>query len=480
MTATGTKEQLDWYKAELERHYQLEETARLGPGPEDSKEAKMLNRIVRWTSEGLEYEADPRQIEQVIRDLGLKGCKAVGTPGVRQTFEQIQADKDLDMPKQKPYRGLAARTNYLAADRPYVQYAAKEVCRWMAHPTEQGLVALKRLGRYLEHQPRAVYRYAWQEANCIDCYSDTDWAGCPRTRKSTSGGCIMVGSHLLKSWSGTQGPISLSSGEAEFYGVVRAASAALGYAAMLEDLGHELPVRVWTDSSAAIGICGRRGLGRLRHVDTQCLWVQQRVRDGDFELRKVKGEANPADLFTKHLTSPDRIRSLMGVFACEFRGGRAVSAPKLKEDTVGGGAILALQPEETIEWDGDTFPAVTVEYSDGSVMKVPDAKEYDGRVLPHMHEDLEAIFPRALAVEEEAEEHGAPCPFVARGEAIGRSLPARRAARRDEAKEAEDVDGFFDEDVLLTDPEDASHERREELRPASETAFSRSNFQNSV
>ena len=308
LTATGTKRNLDWYKAELEKHYKLEEGARLGPAPGDDKEARMLNRVIRWTPEGLEYECDPRQIEQVIRDLGLRGSKAVGTPGVRQNFEQVQGDQELPRGKQKPFRALAARSNYLAADRPDVQYAAKEICRWMATPTEQGLVALKRLGRYLEHQPRVVYKYAWQKADRIECYSDTDWAGCIRTRKSTSGGCVMIGSHLIKSWSSTQAPISLSSGEAEFYGVVRAASIALGYAAMMEDLGNPLPVRIWTDSSATIGICSRRGLGRLRHVDTQCLWVQQRVRDLDFELRKVRGEANPADLFTKHLTSPDRIR----------------------------------------------------------------------------------------------------------------------------------------------------------------------------
>ncbi len=67
----------------------------------------------------------------------------------------------------------------------------------------------------------------------IDAYSDTDWAGCPKTRKSTNGGCLMVGSHLIKSWSSTQAVISLSSCEAEFYGVVRASGICLGYQALL-------------------------------------------------------------------------------------------------------------------------------------------------------------------------------------------------------------------------------------------------------
>ena len=66
-------------------------------------------------------------------------------------------------------------------------------------------------------------------------------------------------------------------------------------------------MRVWTDSSAAIGICNRQGLGKLRHLDTHTLWIQQAVRLGRVDLRKVAGEVNPADLFTKHSLSKLRV-----------------------------------------------------------------------------------------------------------------------------------------------------------------------------
>ena len=159
----------------------------------------MLNRIVRWTKKGIEYEADPRQAEQLVRDLDMTGSRSVGTPGVKATAEQIGADKELSPDRQRPYRGVAARANYLSADRPDMQHAGKEVCRWMATPTEVALGALKRIGRYLEGHGRLVYKYSFQNASQVDCYSDTDWAGCPRTRRSTSGGCLMLGKHLIKS-----------------------------------------------------------------------------------------------------------------------------------------------------------------------------------------------------------------------------------------------------------------------------------------
>ena len=142
----------------------------------------------------------------------------------------------------------------------------------------------------------------------------------------------MMGSHIIKTWSSTQSSVSLSSGEAEFYGVVRAAGTALGQQALLKDLGIELPVRVWTDSSAAMGISQRTGLGKLRHIQTQALWIQHKVRDKSIQLMKVRGEVNPADLFAKHSLSRERIESLVQLFGCEYREGRAESAPALRQE----------------------------------------------------------------------------------------------------------------------------------------------------
>ena len=84
----------------------------------------------------------------------------------------------------------------------------------------------------------------------------------------------MIGSHLITTWSSTQAAISLSSGEAEFCGVVKASGIGLGYEALMEDLGWRFDSRIWTDSIATIGICGRAGLGKLRHIDTRALWLQ--------------------------------------------------------------------------------------------------------------------------------------------------------------------------------------------------------------
>ena len=87
----------------------------------------------------------------------------------------------------------------------------------------------------------------------------------------------MFGSHCLKTYSQTQETMALSSGETEFYGIVKAAAMGLGMRGLMEDLGMTVEIQVNTDSSAAKSITSRKGAGRVRHIEVRELWVQERV-----------------------------------------------------------------------------------------------------------------------------------------------------------------------------------------------------------
>ena len=130
-------------------------------------------------------------------------------------------------------------------------------------------------------------------------YTDSDWAGCRRTARSTSGGVVMIGTHLIKSWSATQKSVTLSSGEAELVAAVKMATELIGLCQLAADWGWETRGQIFTDSSAAIGTASRRGNGKMRHVRVGMLWIQEQVEDGSIGISKVKGEDNPADVLTK-------------------------------------------------------------------------------------------------------------------------------------------------------------------------------------
>ena len=145
------------------------------------------------------------------------------TPGLRVTPGQVLNDKKVEEGNGRLFRASAARAKYLSAGRIDVTFAAKGICRSMSSPMESSIHGVKRLGRYLGGRKRLVYRYPRQTIDKTDVSSDTDWAVCPRTRKSTSGGCIMAGLHMTKPWSSTQLSQAPWSAEAEYYGLVKAA-----------------------------------------------------------------------------------------------------------------------------------------------------------------------------------------------------------------------------------------------------------------
>ena len=259
--------------------------------------------MIRVTDDGWEYEPDQRHADLIIQAMDLQEAKGVQTPYEEEKgFREEEEEAELKPRGASEFRAAAARANYLALDRPDIQYAVKEVCRGMAKPRKRDWRKLKRLARHLVSHPRTVLRYDWQEGQAgLDGFTDSDWAGCARTAKSTSGGVILVGSHCLKSWSATQKSVTLSSGEAELVAAVKMSTELLGLIQLARDWGVKFSGRVLIDSSAALAVVRRKGNGKLRHIRVGSLWVQQTEKNGDLAYTKVWGKRNPADLLTKGL-----------------------------------------------------------------------------------------------------------------------------------------------------------------------------------
>ena len=111
-------------------------------------------------------------------------------------------------------------------------------------------------------------------------------------------------------------------------GICKGASQGLGTRSLLQDLGLEWKLKIHSDAAAAIGICRRRGLGKVRHLAVADLWVQDHLRTKDFELVKVLGANNPADALTKAVEHACLDKHIMKMsLNCEE--GLMASAPKL-------------------------------------------------------------------------------------------------------------------------------------------------------
>ena len=270
------------------------------------------------------------------------------------------------------FRALAARANHLSHDRPDLAYAAKELCREFAVPTQASLLRLKRLIRYLVRVPRLVFQYRWQkDSNGFDIHVDTDFAGCRATRRSTSGGVALRGTHCIQHWSSTQATIALSSGEAELSGLVNGATYGIGLRSLAHDLGLEFSITLKSDATAALGMARRLGVGQVRHLDTSLLWIQNKIKTQDLSVQENDGSMNAADIMTKHVDG-NFLSKHIGTMSLIVESGRAETAPQIT-------ASLLVSTDDLFPGRGASGPSSAPRPPSRATCRGPPASPLDTR-----------------------------------------------------------------------------------------------------
>ncbi|CAE8694497.1 unnamed protein product, partial [Polarella glacialis] len=204
------------------------------------------------TAEGMYISGNTKHVENLIKLLDLVDCKVKPTPMVKRS-----AGIELAEPS-KLYRRCVGILLFFNLDRGDIQYCVKELSQSMSAPTELAFAKLKHLVRYLSGSRDYSYFFPVEaEAFEIDARSDTDWAGCLITRRSTTCGSIMVGDCVLYDFCRAQAIVALSSAESEFFGGVSVASEALFVQVVLYFAGIHLTNKLSLDSSAARAILTR-------------------------------------------------------------------------------------------------------------------------------------------------------------------------------------------------------------------------------
>ena len=309
---SGNREDLRWFSKELAKEFEIKSDI-IGNRDGEVTEVQFLGRTIRRTQQGYEYEGNPKHVAILLEEWNMSDSRSLSSPGSAaekpNLKEKAEEEVELDVVEATVYRRAAARINYMALDRSDLAYASKEASRGMAKPTKGDVIRLKRILRYLKGSPRAVNEFRWQEPQSeISGWCDSDWAGCTRTRRSTSGGFLLIGKHTILHWSSTQTVVALSSAEAELNALVKGISESLGLRNLFKEMNRIMQVKVHTDSSACKGIVQREGCGKVKHLEVRQLWVQEKIGDKSVEVKKVPREINCSDCLTHHWSSVDGIK----------------------------------------------------------------------------------------------------------------------------------------------------------------------------
>ena len=291
----------------------------------------------------MEMIADGRLVQGLLLEFDGESKAEAETPGIKP--ELVSTEIAMSAGDASRFRRGAAKLNYLSQDRIDMAYCSKEISRRMAAPCvgDEALIVLA--VRYLRRYPQWVTTYRWQDPpQNLSAFTDSDWGGCLRTRRSTSGGLVFHGRHCILHWSRTQQLVALSSAEAELNASIKAAQEGLGFRNTALEVGLQClgPVVIYGDSSANDGILKRAGSGKIKHLSIRQLWLQEQCGLGNAEHVKVPRANNCSDTLTHHFSRTEAETHFGSMSCSRTMGSTSMSAGEQAAPEGGSGELALL------------------------------------------------------------------------------------------------------------------------------------------
>jgi hypothetical protein len=259
-----------------------------------------LGISVQRRSDGL-FLSQRQYLLDILDRAGMRDCKPCSTPV--ETHSKLSAD---GTPVTDPthYRSIAGALQYLTFTRPDIAFAVQQVCLFMHDPREPHFTAMKRILRYLQGSHDLGLHLSQSAPLTLTVYTDADWAGCPDTRRSTSGYAVFLGDNLISWSSKRQATVSRSSAEAEYRAVANGVAEACWLRQLLGEL--RCPLRratiVYCDNISAVYLSSNPVQHqRTKHVEIDLHFVRERVALGEVRVLHIPTTSQYADIFTKGL-----------------------------------------------------------------------------------------------------------------------------------------------------------------------------------
>uniref|UniRef100_A0ACD5XIQ9 Uncharacterized protein n=1 Tax=Avena sativa TaxID=4498 RepID=A0ACD5XIQ9_AVESA len=241
---------------------------------------------------------------ELIQRAGMTDCNPAKTH-IDSGSKLSLSDGDLlDNPTH--YRSLTGALQYLTLTRPEISYAVQQACLFMHAPRTSHLHLVKRIIRYIKGTLDLGTSITPSSTSSLVAYSDADWAGCPDTRRSTSGFCVFLGDNLVSWSSKRQHTVSRSSAEAEYRAVAHVVAESCWIRHLLQELHRPIDrsTVVYCDNVSAVYLSVNPVQHRrTKHIEIDIHFVRDKVHLGEIRVLHIPTTSQFADVFTKGLTT---------------------------------------------------------------------------------------------------------------------------------------------------------------------------------
>lgn len=230
-----------------------------------------------------------------------------------QHHDLLQESDSLFLIDATAYRRLIGRFIYLTISRPDLAYPVHVLAQYMTKPRSIHRHAVLKLIRYLFTTGTQGLFYNAAVNPDLTAYCDADWGSCKLTRQSLTGYCVLFGNTVI-SWNcKKQQTMSRSSAEAEYRSIVDVCyelSWLISLCAELH-LKHLTHVPLFCDNQSALYISHNPVFHeRTKHIEIDCHLVRQKLKTGLICPQHISTHEQPADLFTKALSSAQLLHFL--------------------------------------------------------------------------------------------------------------------------------------------------------------------------
>ncbi|KAK1648574.1 hypothetical protein QYE76_066379 [Lolium multiflorum] len=240
----------------------------------------------------------------LLQRAGMLDCNPCVTP--IDTRCKLPADDGPLLADPTEYCSFAGALQYLTLTRLDIAHAVQQACLYMHAPREPHLTLVKRILRYIRGSLDYGLQLHATPSTTLTAYSDADWAGCPDTRRSTSGYCIYLGDNLVSWSSKRQATVSRSSAEAEYRAVAHAVAECCWTRQLLQELHQPLRAAtiVFCDNVSAVYMSSNPVQhSRTKHIEIDIHFVREKVSLGQIRVLHVPSSQQFADIMTKGLPS---------------------------------------------------------------------------------------------------------------------------------------------------------------------------------